>query len=42
MPLSPKGHEQARELGKKLKEIIGDEPLYIYTSPYLRTKQVSR
>lgn len=39
VPLSPQGHEQARELGRRLKGIIGNEPLYIYTSPYLRTKQ---
>ncbi|KAM3570785.1 hypothetical protein VYU27_007153 [Nannochloropsis oceanica] len=39
VPLSPVGHEQARETGRQLKALIGDEPLYIYTSPYRRTKQ---
>lgn len=39
VPLSQLGIDQARETGLKIKEIVGDEPLYIYTSPYLRAKQ---
>ncbi len=41
MPLSPAGHEQARETGRQLKALIGDEPLYIYTSPYKRQVSLS-
>ena len=36
VPLSPIGHEQARQTGRQLKALVGDEPLYIYTSPYRR------
>jgi broad specificity phosphatase PhoE len=39
IPLSALGREQALELGHKLKSIVGDDPLYFYCSPYLRTKQ---
>jgi broad specificity phosphatase PhoE len=33
------GIEQARQAGKELKAIIGDENLYVYLSPYFRTRQ---
>jgi phosphohistidine phosphatase SixA len=33
------GYRDARLAGQKIKEHIGDKPLFIYTSPYLRTKQ---
>jgi broad specificity phosphatase PhoE len=39
IPLSALGREQAVELGHELKSIVGDDPLYFYCSPYLRTKQ---
>jgi broad specificity phosphatase PhoE len=39
IPLTSKGREQAANFGTRLKEIIKDEPVYFYTSPYLRTKQ---
>ncbi|CAM9140839.1 unnamed protein product, partial [Ectocarpus fasciculatus] len=39
IPLSELGKEQAIEVGHKLKAIVGDDPLYFYCSPYLRTKQ---
>lgn len=39
IPLSALGREQAIEVGHKLKAIVGDDPLYFYCSPYLRTKQ---
>jgi broad specificity phosphatase PhoE len=39
IPITDKGKEQAVEMGKTIKEIIKDEPLYIYYSPYLRTRQ---
>jgi hypothetical protein len=35
------GYRDARLAGQKIKEHVGDKPLFIYTSPYLRTKQVS-
>ncbi len=37
--LTEKGHEQAREAGKKLRSIIGNESVYVYMSPYRRSKQ---
>jgi broad specificity phosphatase PhoE len=37
--LTPKGIEQAREAGKTLKDLIGNEGLYVYLSPYFRTRQ---
>lgn len=37
--LTPKGHEQAIEAGRKLRSIIGKESVYVYMSPYRRSKQ---
>lgn len=39
IPLTEKGIAQARDAGAKIKELIGDKPIAIYCSPYLRTKQ---
>lgn len=39
VPLTERGIAQARDAGAKIKELIGDKPLSIYCSPYLRTKQ---
>jgi broad specificity phosphatase PhoE len=39
IPLTNKGREQSKECGQRIKEIVKDEPLAIYCSPYLRTKQ---
>ena len=39
IPLSKTGIEQGRALGRRLKVLVGDDPVYLYTSPYLRTKQ---
>ena len=39
IPLTEKGYSQAKEAGRKIKKIVGDAPLYLYCSPYLRTKQ---
>ena len=36
--LTEKGHNQAMEAGKKLKELVGDESLYFYVSPFWRTR----
>ncbi|CAN0356125.1 unnamed protein product, partial [Laminaria digitata] len=41
IPLTKKGFKDGQLAGEKIKEYIGDKPLFIYTSPYLRTKQVS-
>jgi len=40
IPLTKKGFGDSQRAGEKIKEYIGDKPLFIYTSPYLRTKQV--
>lgn len=42
IPLTKKGFGDGQRAGTRIKEIIGDKPLFIYTSPYLRTKQVRR
>lgn len=39
VPLTEVGDKQSIESGKKIKELIGDEPISVYCSPYLRTKQ---
>lgn len=36
--LTEKGHQQALDAGKKLKEIVGEETLYFYVSPFWRTR----
>ncbi|MFI3314778.1 MAG: histidine phosphatase family protein [Rikenellaceae bacterium] len=36
--LTSKGREQAVEAGKKLREMVGDESLYFYVSPFWRTR----
>ena len=38
--LTDKGKAQAREAGKRLRDLLGpDETVYVYVSPYLRTMQ---
>ncbi|CAF3888283.1 unnamed protein product [Rotaria sp. Silwood1] len=37
--LTKKGCEQAIEAGKKLHSLIGEESIYVYMSPYKRSKQ---
>ena len=37
--LSKKGEEQAREAGKRLKKLLGNESIQFYVSPYKRTRQ---
>ncbi len=39
IPLTELGHVQSIESGKKIKSIVNDEPLSVFCSPYLRTKQ---
>ena len=37
--LTLNGMEQARKAGNEIREIIGSEELYVYLSPYIRTRQ---
>jgi broad specificity phosphatase PhoE len=37
--LTDRGREQAEEAGNKINELIGDESIYSYTSPFYRTRQ---
>ncbi len=37
--LTERGRQQAIEAGKKLQSMIGNESMYVYMSPYLRSKQ---
>ena len=39
LELTPKGIEQARQAGEKIKAIIGVESLHVYLSPYVRARQ---
>jgi broad specificity phosphatase PhoE len=39
IPITTKGRSQAQEAARKIKELIGDEPVSFMCSPYLRTKQ---
>ncbi|KAG5495185.1 hypothetical protein JKF63_02240 [Porcisia hertigi] len=39
IPLTALGREQAYDCGRRLRNIIRDEKLYIYYSPYTRTRQ---
>ena len=37
--LTKKGEEQAKEAGKRLKKLLGNESIQFYVSPYKRTRQ---
>ena len=37
IPLTEKGKEQARIAGGKLKSLVGNQPVMVFVSPYLRT-----
>ena len=37
--LTPKGIAQAQSAGHEIKKIIGEESIYVYLSPYIRTRQ---
>ena len=39
LQLTEKGAEQARQAGKNIRDIIGPESVYVYLSPYFRTRQ---
>lgn len=42
MPLTPLGHKQAAEAGKKLREFISDESAFFFVSPYRRAQETMR
>ena len=37
--LTPKGIEQSKQAGERIKEIIGSESVHVYLSPYIRARQ---
>ena len=39
IPLSATGVQQATQAGQRIKDVIGDESVFVYVSPYLRTRQ---
>ncbi len=39
LKLTDKGREQAQEAGQKINELVGDELVYSYISPFYRTRQ---
>lgn len=39
IPLTDAGRVHGEITGKAVKELVGDDPVYFYTSPYLRTKE---
>ena len=39
--LTEKGREQAFNAGKRLKELVNDEKLYFYVSPFWRTRSTN-
>eukprot|EP01065_Artemidia_motanka_P011729 TRINITY_DN16387_c0_g1_i1.p1 TRINITY_DN16387_c0_g1~~TRINITY_DN16387_c0_g1_i1.p1 ORF type:complete len:307 (+),score=118.24 TRINITY_DN16387_c0_g1_i1:41-922(+) len=39
IPLTQRGWQQARALGRKLRCVVGDSPLFWYVSPFVRTRQ---
>ena len=39
LTLTPKGVEQATEAGRRLRAYLGSEPVTVYASPYVRTRQ---
>lgn len=42
LPLLPEGLEASREMGVNLSELIGDEPVYVYYSPYIRAREAMK
>ncbi len=39
LKLTSKGISQAAQAGKEIKSMIGDESLYVYLSPFFRTRE---
>lgn len=42
IPLVDAGKQECVESGRRLAELVGDEPVYIYYSPYIRSRQSLR
>lgn len=42
LPLLPEGLADSREMGRNLSELIGDEPVYVYYSPYIRARDAMK
>ncbi|SCU72278.1 phosphoglycerate mutase, putative [Trypanosoma equiperdum] len=39
IPIVPEGEEESYDAGRRLAQLIGDEPVYYYLSPYVRCRQ---
>jgi broad specificity phosphatase PhoE len=39
LPLTPQGEREARAMGPRVRELIGDGPVAVYVSPYKRTRR---
>jgi len=39
LKLSPGGIEQARQAGKQIRQIVGNDSVFVYLSPYYRTRE---
>ena len=39
LKLTPTGVEQAKQAGTQIKELLGDEKIYVYLSPFFRTRE---
>lgn len=39
LKLTPQGVSQAKQAGSEIKSIIGDESIYVYLSPFFRTRE---
>ncbi|GAA3846889.1 histidine phosphatase family protein [Saccharothrix violaceirubra] len=42
LPLTPLGEEQARAAAPRVKTLVGDAPVAVYVSPYVRTRSTLR
>jgi len=42
IPLTEQGEQQAREAGTRIAQLVGNESVYFYVSPLLRTRQTFR
>ena len=40
--LTPKGAEQAKQAGVRIRKLVGDGPVDFYVSPFARTIQTAR
>ncbi|MEU4800859.1 histidine phosphatase family protein [Actinosynnema sp. NPDC023587] len=42
LPLTPRGEQEAAEAGPRVKALLGDGPVAVYVSPYVRTRSTLR